>query len=557
MAASTGGSSQKVGEKRKRVVLSIEDKLKIIKLIESNVSYTVISERFGIGQSTVCDINRTKDEIRRFSQKMVDMGTKNAKTRKVGEYEKLDEALYIWFRQQRDKNIPVSGPLLLEKARILFVKLYGDSDKQFTGSTGFQWRFCKRHGIRNLAIQGEKASADSEAAKDFQQEFPSLISSYTLDQIFNCDETVLYFRCLPDKTLAAAFEKRAEGRKKAKDRVTVNACANVTGSIKLPLLFIGKAKRPRCYKNTNMDSLPVIYRNQSNAWVNTEIFSSWFHDQFVPYVQRALKSKGLPPKAMLTLDNCSAHPEEDILVSRDGLVIAKFLPPNVTSLIQPMDQGVLESMKRRYRKSLLQDVLLSEDLVDPITFNKSITMKVVVEKISLAWDQITPVTIRRSWRKLIPLANTSPTSHEHSSDNEPNAADSDGEPNATEFVDMFQSMGHTLTEDEVTQWLNNDENDPGYQHLHDDEIVAQVLRGDDDTDTSGDVEEIDDDEDEPDVGCPITHAQAMKMFENCITWLQHQPEASAYSTSVLIQLKDMAAKKRLSSLKQTSITSYM
>ena len=114
MAASTGGSSQKVGEKRKRVVLSIEDKLKIIKLIESNVSYTVISERFGIGRSTVCDINRTKDEIRRFSQKMVDMGTKNAKTRKVGEYEKLDEALYIWFRQQRDKNIPVSGPLLLQ-----------------------------------------------------------------------------------------------------------------------------------------------------------------------------------------------------------------------------------------------------------------------------------------------------------------------------------------------------------------------------------------------------------------------------------------------------------
>ena len=73
MAASTGGSSQKVGEKRKRVVLSIEDKLKIIKLIESNVSYTVISEWFGIGRSTVCDINRTKDEIRRFSQKTSQM----------------------------------------------------------------------------------------------------------------------------------------------------------------------------------------------------------------------------------------------------------------------------------------------------------------------------------------------------------------------------------------------------------------------------------------------------------------------------------------------------
>ena len=126
----------------------------------------------------------------------------------------------------------------------------------------------------------------------------------------------------------------------------MNACANVTGSIKLPLLFIGKSKRPRCFKNTNMDILPVIYRNQKNAWVNTEIFSSWFHDQFVPYVQRELKRKSLLPKALLTLGNCSAHPEEDVLVSDDGLVIAKFFPPNVTSLIQPMDQGVLESMKR-------------------------------------------------------------------------------------------------------------------------------------------------------------------------------------------------------------------
>jgi len=103
-----------------------------------------------------------------------------------------------------------------------------------------------------------------------------------------------------------------------------------------------------------MDSLPVIYRNWRNAWVNTEIFSSCFHDQFVPYVQRELKNKSLPPKAFLILDNCPAHPE-DTLVSDDGLVIAKLLPTNVTSLIQPMDQSVLKSLKRQYRRSLLQE----------------------------------------------------------------------------------------------------------------------------------------------------------------------------------------------------------
>lgn len=44
------------------------------------------------------------------------------------------------------------------------------------------------------------------------------------------------------------------------------------------------------------------------------------------------------------LDNCSAHPDEE-LISVDNKVIAKFLSPNVTSLIQPLNEDVLVSDK--------------------------------------------------------------------------------------------------------------------------------------------------------------------------------------------------------------------
>ena len=47
--------------------------------------------------------------------------------------------------------------------------------------------------------------------------------------------------------------------------------------------------------------------------------------------------------------------------------------------------------------------MLSDEMADVATFLKSVTMKVVVEKISAAWDQIAPVTIRCSWWKLLPL----------------------------------------------------------------------------------------------------------------------------------------------------------
>ena len=178
-------------------------------------------------------------------------------------------------------------------------------------------------------MQGEKLSADKPAADNFISTFQEFIEEnhYTLNQVFNCDETGLYFKLMPLKSLASSFEKSADGRKTQKERVTINACANASGSIKLPLLLIGKSKNPRCFKKISCDQLPVKYTNQNNAWVNASLFAEWFHDSFVPRVQKKLVEMSVEPRAILLLDNCSAHPDESELVSRDGKVIPKFLHP--------------------------------------------------------------------------------------------------------------------------------------------------------------------------------------------------------------------------------------
>ena len=144
------------------------------------------------------------------------------------------------------------------------------------------------------------------------------------------------------------FEKQAPGFKKAKDRLTVLGCTNATGTHKLKHVLTGKSTKPRCFKNVNivMDALPVIYKSQRNAWMNSEIFAEWFSKEFVPAVKRHQRLQNIrSPKALLLIDNCSAHPDE--LSSRDGSVTCMFLPPNTTSLIQPMDQGVLQAMKKK------------------------------------------------------------------------------------------------------------------------------------------------------------------------------------------------------------------
>ena len=118
----------------------------------------------------------------------------------------------------------------------------------------------------------------------------------------------------------------------------------------------------RCGKKASPVTGPILLEKaneyhallyaDSPTCVDATIFKDWFQNHFVPMAKEKLIELGVEPKVLLVMDNCSAHPSEE-LNADDGSANSHFLTPNVTSLIQPMDQGVLEHLKRIYRKSLL------------------------------------------------------------------------------------------------------------------------------------------------------------------------------------------------------------
>ncbi len=175
----------------------------------------------------------------------------------------------------RELRAPISGPVLKEKALQLFAMLYPDLNvDSFKASSGWLHKFCLRHGIKSKALHGESLSADLSCIGDFQSELQSKIESegYTLNQIFNADETGLWWRLMPSKSLVHSGEKCAANLKKAKERVTLLGGANATGTCKLPLAFIHVSKKPRCFKNLDMTKLPVNYFSQKKAWMTAAIF---------------------------------------------------------------------------------------------------------------------------------------------------------------------------------------------------------------------------------------------------------------------------------------------
>ena len=250
--ASAGSKRQKRAHK----TLTIDKKLEVLAQIGKK-SYTSLCEMYGVGRSTIGDLKKQEPALRAYKRRMKDLGVKllSAKIMKLGKDEHLETALYIWFKQKREEGVPITGSIIRAKALDLHRQLHSHSDEMegdgsvvdsaFMASTGWIWRFGKHHNIRQLSLQGEKLSADQPAADQFVPEFQAFIAKngYSLDQVFNCDESGLHYKLLPNKSLVTAFEKSAAGRKRQKEHVIINACSNASGTIKLPLLLIGKSKK--------------------------------------------------------------------------------------------------------------------------------------------------------------------------------------------------------------------------------------------------------------------------------------------------------------------------
>ena len=205
------------------------------------------------------------------------------------------------------------------------------------------------HCISNIStfFKGEGNDVTESMTAPWKETvLPTIISNYEPRNIFNADEFGLFYQALPKKTLNLKGQK-CSGGKNSKIRMTGLAAANMIGE-KFPMFVIGKSQKPRCFKH--IKSLPCRYRAQKKSWMNSELFEEWVREQ-----DEKFENEGR--KVALIIDICPAHPVIENLKS----ITLYFLPSNTTSALRPMDQGVIWSLKSKYRTHIIQKVLAAID----------------------------------------------------------------------------------------------------------------------------------------------------------------------------------------------------
>lgn len=105
---------------------------------------------------------------------------------------------------------------MCEKAKSFYRENHGDDN--FKASAGWLENFKHRYGIRQLSITGERLSSNAAVVEPFKKKIKQKIDEMQLsmDQIYNADESGLFWRMLPQKTLAHRAKDSAPGRKMSK-----------------------------------------------------------------------------------------------------------------------------------------------------------------------------------------------------------------------------------------------------------------------------------------------------------------------------------------------------
>ena len=323
----------KVKAVRRSITLS--DKLKVIRKLDAGQRQVDIGDELKLSTSTIRTSMKNKENILRSAQTTIPESALRVARTRGPTLEKMEKLLSVWIDEDRTRLMPLGQDLVVRKAKSVFDRLQKKSTNEEESAASKDWfdHFRKRWNRHNIKLSGEAAAEYPSVLKTIVRE-----DGYPPGLLSNVDETELYWKRMPERTFLSRRERRAPGFKVAKDRISLLLGGNASGDFQLKPLLIYPSENPRALKGKDKSRLPVIWKPSKKAWMNGKIFEKWYTNHFFKAVKRHCESKVLEPRALLLIDNAPSHPAN--LSELDTCISVKvvFLPPNTTSLIQPMDQ---------------------------------------------------------------------------------------------------------------------------------------------------------------------------------------------------------------------------
>lgn len=389
--------------KRQRVDLTWDEKRTICEVQNEKPTLThselakYMVDHHGFRLVNRSTISKILEESDRWLE--VSPNVREGKTRRVrdAKWPQVDKALMLWVGQIRARRGGISDAMLVEKATE-FRDAFGISKTDFKLSHGWLEKFKSRHGVSCQNLHGELVEVDTLGGGAAHAKLLEIVATYDPEDVFNFDETGLYYRAPPSVTLNGGGPMGM----REKDRVTLGFCVNISGKERLKMIFIHHTARPKCFPDAFDPNLFVHYYSNSNAWMNADVFTHWVTGENRRMAERERK-------ILILLDNAASHNIEGMQKTQigefDALVLSNvtllFFPANVTLVVQPLDQGVFAALKLRYKRKLvawtLSQCVSSAQCVAAETVLELDLLQCLIWLVS-TWNDLDAEIVRNAWR---------------------------------------------------------------------------------------------------------------------------------------------------------------
>jgi len=385
--------------KRQRKTICIEEKLEVINRLEKGERIANICRAFGLAKSTVRTIRSNADRIKESAKSGTRASAKRICYSRSSTMERMEKMLSMWIDDQNQRHLPISMLVVQAKARSIYEDLSKDDNaKPFNASSGWFWNFTKRYSFHTIRVSGEAAPADPVAAEEFVKELQHIIEKggYLPKQIFNINETAVFWKRMPSRTYISQEDAAA------KDRFTLLLGGNAEGDCKLKPVMVYHSANPCALKGYVKHLLPVHFYSNAKGWVTGSLFIDYLTSKLEGELREYCARENIDFKVLLIVDSAAGHPT--IIQDLCEHIQVAFIPPNSTSLIQPMDHGVIATFKTYYLKKTFDMLVKAVDdkNMSVKEFWQNFTIRDAIMLVGEAWGAVTSMCMNGVWKQMCP-----------------------------------------------------------------------------------------------------------------------------------------------------------
>ena len=268
-----------------------------------------------------------------------------------------------------------------------------------------------------------------EQRKRFVLRLAALVkwNNLSKDDVYNMDQTGILFNPTAQGKTRAEKGSKNDVLYNNDDKASISLSCVVTASGEtLPLQYIFKGE-PLVQKGKNkgkkqMRSCPencpegALFHQTKNHWASEETNLALIDEIIVPHSRQRNEQRqrqGYPSRPIIIiLDNWKVHTTESfrnaVKQKYGDYVRLMYLPPNMTSKVQPLDVSVNSQLKQKVRsifgRRVAEEYLASKENQDGDLgrwiykgLNKN-RKQVLVDVVNEAWHGITATTVNTGWQ---------------------------------------------------------------------------------------------------------------------------------------------------------------